>query len=234
MSSPSTFVLIPGAGGRGWFWHLVVRELEARGAEAIAVDLPAADERAGLAEYAEVVVDAIGDRTDVVLAAQSLGGFTGPLVAAALPDQVRLLVLVNAMVPAPGEAPGEWWSRTRHRQARLAQAARDGRDLDDDADLTDAFFHDVPEDVKAEAFALGEPEQAFTPMERNWPLAAWPDVETRFLQGREDRFFPIEFQREVVAARLGIDVDEMPGGHLAALSQPVVLAERLLAYAGDH
>jgi hypothetical protein len=36
----------------------------------------------------------------------------------------------------------------------------------------------------------------------------------------------------VVPERLGIGVDEMPGGHLVALSRPAELADRLVAYAG--
>src|SRR6186997_2033000 len=56
----STYVLIPGAGGDGWQWHLLVRELESRGQEAIAVDLPSGDERAGWSEYADAVVASIG------------------------------------------------------------------------------------------------------------------------------------------------------------------------------
>ena len=50
------------------------------------------------------------------------------------------------------------------------------------------------------------------------------------LAGRDDRFFPLEFQRRVAADRLGLAVDEIPGGHLVALSRPVELAERLAAY----
>lgn len=61
-----------------------------------------------------------------------------------------------------------------------------------------------------------------------WPLAAWPGVPTRFLQGRDDRFFPLEFQRGVVRERLGIDVEVVPGGHLVALSHPGELAAELL------
>ncbi len=53
---------------------------------------------------------------------------------------------------------------------------------------------------------------------------------TRFLHGRDDRFFPLEFQRGVVHERLGTTVDEMPGGHLLALSQPIELANRLERY----
>jgi hypothetical protein len=51
-------------------------------------------------------------------------------------------------------------------------------------------------------------------------LTRWPDVPTRFLQARDDRFFPAEFQRRVVQERLGITPDEMPGGHHVALSRP--------------
>lgn len=102
----STFVLIPGAGGAAWYWHRVVPLLQDLGHQAIAVDLPGGDELAGLPEYAREVVNAIGDRGDVVIVAQSLGGFTAPLVAAKVP--LRAVVLVNAMIPSPGETPGDW------------------------------------------------------------------------------------------------------------------------------
>jgi pimeloyl-ACP methyl ester carboxylesterase len=82
----------------------------------------------------------------------------------------------------------------------------------------------------AEAMAAGEPEQSGTPFGPPWPLASWPDVHTRFLQGRDDRFFPLEFQRRVVAERLpGVEVEELPGGHLLALSRPVEVAEALVS-----
>lgn len=72
------FVLIPGAGGRAWYWHLVVRPLQERGHEALPVELPAANDRAGLPQHAAAVVRAIGKRdpSRVVLVAQSLAGFT--------------------------------------------------------------------------------------------------------------------------------------------------------------
>src|SRR5687767_8541193 len=95
MCMDETFVLVPGAGGAAWYWHRVVAELERRGRKAIAVELPAADESAGLAEYTDVVVDAIGGRRPIILVAQSMGGFTAPLVCARVP--VELLILVNAM-----------------------------------------------------------------------------------------------------------------------------------------
>src|ERR1700712_5187472 len=100
--SNTIFVLIPGAGGDPWYWHLVVPRLLAHACEAIAVSIPASDDAAGLPEYADAVLRTIGDRDParVVLVAQSLGGFVAPLVCARCP--VRMMVFVNAMIPKPG------------------------------------------------------------------------------------------------------------------------------------
>ncbi len=189
----------------------------------VAVDLPQ-DNSAGLAEYTDAVVRAIGERRgDLVLVAQSLGGFTAPLVCERVP--VDQLILVNAMTPRYGESAGQWWENTGQAAARSARAVRDGRGEHPEFDLRADFFHDVPAEVTEQALAAevgGPSETLFT---EPWPLASWPDVPTRFLQGREDRFFPIEFQRRIVAERLGLTVEETPGGHLSALSRPVELAE---------
>jgi pimeloyl-ACP methyl ester carboxylesterase len=224
----ATYVLIHGAGSDSWYWHLVAPILESRGHDVVAPDLPCDDDRAGLAEYADVVIAAIGERRDLVVVAQSLGGFTAPLVCDRV--DVGLLVLVAAMVPAPGEPPGEWWANTGYEQARRDDAILHGRPVAAELDVREEFFHDVPAAVTEAAMARGEKGQSGTPMEAPWPLDAWPDVPTRFLLCRDDRFFPAAFQRRVVRQRLGFEPDEMDGGHLPALSRPAELAERLEAY----
>jgi pimeloyl-ACP methyl ester carboxylesterase len=222
----TTFVLVPGAGGQAWYWHRLVPELARRGHGAVAVDLPAGDETAGLAAYADAVVIAAGRRSPLVVVGQSMGGLTAPLVCARLP--VELLVLVNAMIPLPGETGGDWWTVTGQRDARAAYWEREGIAGDPDDD-TVMYFHDVPADVTAAA--LQQPfAQSGRPFADPWPLPAWPDVPTRVLAGREDRLFPAEFQRRVSADRLGLSVDEVPGCHLAPLSRPVELADRLEDY----
>jgi pimeloyl-ACP methyl ester carboxylesterase len=222
------FVLIHGAGSDSWYWHLVAPELEAMGHDVVAPDLPCDDDSAGLGEYADTVVDAIGERTnDLVVVAQSLAGFTAPLVGERVP--VELIVLLAAMVPSPGESPGDWWANTGWEQAHRAQAERDGRELGDQLDPVAEFLHDVPPDVVEESVHHVR-EQSGTPFEKPWPLDAWPDVPTRFLLCRDDRFFPAEFQRRVVRERLGVTPDEMDGGHLPALSRPNELARRLHDY----
>ena len=111
-------VLVPGAGGDAWYWHRVLALLRGAGHDTVAVNLPGADETAGLPEYTSMVLDAFDEPGDIVLVARSLGGFTAPLVVSAAPLQA--LVLVNAMIPVLGETRGDWWSETGAGEARVA------------------------------------------------------------------------------------------------------------------
>lgn len=223
----ANYVLIHGAGSDSWYWHLVAPKLEALGHVVIAPDLPCDDDSAGLSEYLEAAFDAIGDRSELVVVAQSMGGFTAPLLCDRV--SVRLLIMVAAMVPAPEESPGEWWSNTGHEEAKREQDVRDGRTTDAGFDPVEIFLHDVPAQVVAQSLARVK-NQSGTPFVKKWPLRAWPDVPTRFVLCRDDRFFPADFMRRMVEERLGITPDEMTSGHLPALSHPDELVERLEAY----
>ena len=219
----TTFVLIPGAGGVAWYWHLVAERLVDAGYEAIPVDLPGDDESAGLPEYAELVLEAIGERPDVALVAQSLGGFTAPLVATRAP--LAELVFVNAMIPRAGERPGEWWGNTRSEQARRTAAESGG--YSPEFDLETYFLNDVPPDVAA-AGAPYQREEADAAFASVCGFEAWPAIPIRAVAGADDRFFPVDFQRALAHDRLGVEADVLPGGHLLALSQPEALASYLL------
>jgi pimeloyl-ACP methyl ester carboxylesterase len=167
------------------------------------------------------VAAATGDRTGLVVVAQSAGGFTAPLVCDRVP--VELLILVAPMIPAPGEAPADYLSGTRY-----GDEVRERYD-----DTLALFYQDVPPELAAEALKrarhqsearLGEPS----------PLRAWPSVPTRVLICRDDRVFPPGFLRRVARERLGITPDEIDGGHTPALSRPRELADRLEAYAAGQ
>jgi pimeloyl-ACP methyl ester carboxylesterase len=213
-------VLLPGAGGAGWIWSRVVPLIEAAGHTAVAVDFPADDESAGLPEYTRLAVAAAGDADGVVVVAQSLGGFTAVMTAdhlcrAGRPP--RALVLLNAMVPAPGETPGAWWGNVDSESDRLAAAEAGGWTTEIDLDVY--FLHDVDPEVAAE----GEEHQhneADIVFGQPCAIDAWPPVPTRVLAGADDRFFPLALQQRVAQDRLGIAAEVVPGGHLAALSQP--------------
>ena len=223
----ASFVLVPGAGGVAWYWHRVVPLLEEAGHDAVAVDLPGDDDQAGLSAYADRVLEAIGPR-EVVLVAQSLAGFTAPLVCARA--RVRVLVFVNAMIPVPGETPGDWGDNTGSSQARIAAAGLNGYSAD--FDLETYFLHDVP----PELIEQGEPRQrpeTENVFDDSCRFEAWPDIPIHVIAGRDDRLFPIGFQRRVAQERLHAEVDELAGGHLIALSNPRGLADQLIGYLSE-
>jgi len=213
----TTFLLLPGAGGEAWFWHRVVPELAAHGHEAVPVDLPGDDETAGWAEYTAIALAALDGRPDPVVVAQSMGAFLGPLLCTELP--VRALVLVNPMIPAPGETAGQWWEATGQAEARAAEGFTD-------FDVHRDFFHDMPADLVAD-LEKGGRNQSDHSFADPYPLTAWPDVPTTVLAAEDDRLFPPAFQRRVARERLGLDVVTVPGGHLNALSHPKEVAEAL-------
>jgi pimeloyl-ACP methyl ester carboxylesterase len=212
----TTFAFIHGAGDVGWYWHLVEAELRDRGHDTVAPDLPVEDDTAGLDRYADVVIEAIGGRKDVVVVAQSFGGYVAPLVAERI--VARLIVLVAGMVPLAGETAEEMFRNTDWQPARL-----------NDGSTIAVFYHDVPPKLAEEAMAH-ERRQSETPGSEPWPLAAWPDIPTRAIIGRDDRFFPADWLRTVIHDRLGIAPDEIDSGHCPALSRPQELARLLVGY----
>jgi pimeloyl-ACP methyl ester carboxylesterase len=223
----STFALIHGASDVGWYWHLVEAQLGKHGHDVVAPDLPCDDDAAGLNEYADAVVAAIGNRQNLIVVGQSFGGFTAPLVAARLPTDA--LVLVAGMIPRPGETPDQYWENTRYGEAAQEQAARDGG-LTGNEDPHVLFYHDVPRKLADEALRH-ERRQSSTPGARAWPLQRWPNVRTHFVICTEDRLSPRDWLRDVVRERLNIVPDEIAAGHCVALSQPQKLAQMLLNYA---
>lgn len=223
----STFVLIHGAGDVGWYWHLVEAELRKHGHDVVAPDLPCSDDSAGLEEYADTVVEAVGNRKNLVVVGQSFGGFTAPLVADRLPTDA--LVLVAAMIPSPGETSAEYWENTGYGEAMREQAARDGG-LTGHEDPHVLFYHDVPREL-AEAALRRERPQSSTPGTAPWPLKAWPNVRTHVVLCTEDRIFPSDWLRRVARERLNISPDEIAAGHCVALSRPQALANQLMHYA---
>ena len=219
----STYLLLPGAGGAAWYWHRTAERLRDAGHDVVPLDLPADDPAAGLGAYIDLALAAIDGRDDVVVAAQSMGAFTGVPVCERA--DVEHLVLLNAMIPAPGERATDWWDNTGSDDARRAAARAGG--WTEEIDLATYFLHDVPPDLAAEmsTHARDEADIAF---DEPCPFSSWPDVPTTVLAGRDDRFFPLEFQRRVARDRLGLDIIELPGGHLNALSQPDAVAGALL------
>src|SRR6476469_9736619 len=224
----TTFLLIPGAGGRASYWHLVVPLLRTAGHTVVAPDLPAGDDDAGLDAYVDAALfalDGAGGADELVVVGQSLGAFTAPVVAAR--RDAAALVLVAPMIPRPHETPGAWWDATGQGAAYVDAARAEGRDPDAPFDADEIFLHDVP----AAALAPGaedSQEQSDRPFSDPIALDAWPDVPTRVIAGRFDRMFPLEFVQRIARERLGVEPEIVNSGHLPALACPDELAALLL------
>jgi hypothetical protein len=101
-----------------------------------------------------------------------MGGFTAPIVCTR--RRVGLLVLLNAMIPVPGETFSAWWSNTGSEEARREYHASLGLlpvEADDDAVV---YYHDLPSRLGAEAQARTWQDQSMTPLNEPWPLASGP------------------------------------------------------------
>lgn len=231
-----TYVLIPGAGGDGWYWHRVVPLLEARGHDVVAVDLRAADDTAGLDAYVDATIAQLGERAaasgdELVVVGQSMGALTAPLVADRL--DAALIVLVCPMIPLPGETGGGWWESSGQVEAQRAADLAAGRDPDAPFDPVTLFLHDLAPDVLEAAFARGEPRQSDRPFADPWPLDAWPAIPTRVVVARHDRMFPLDFARRMAEERLNVTPDVVDSGHLPGLAKPDELADLLHRYATE-
>lgn len=126
----ANFVLVHGAWHGAWCWRRVVDALHAQGHRAHAVTLTGVGERVHLMSSLITLETHIADvmnaieaeeLQDVVLAVHSYAGMLGTAVADRMPQRLRHLVYVDAVVPRPGES----WSSTHAsatREARIAAA----------------------------------------------------------------------------------------------------------------
>jgi pimeloyl-ACP methyl ester carboxylesterase len=104
----STFVVVHGGFGGAWEWTQVAHRLRAREHEVFTPTLTGMGERAhlatpdvGLGTHIEDVVAAIEmeDLSDVVLCAHSYGGVPVTGAADRVPERIRLLIYIDALVP---------------------------------------------------------------------------------------------------------------------------------------
>lgn len=214
----ATYALVHGAGDVGWYWHLVEAALRARGHQSVAPDLPIEDDSATLADHAQVVVNAVravDGEDEVVVVGQSWGGYVAPIAAEAV--RAQRLILVAPMIPRPGESAEEMFDATGWRMPVGATGTME------------VFYHDVDQALAAEAMSRGRPQSNSTGTEP-WPLDDWPDIPTRVIVCRNDRFFGESWLRLVVRDRLGLEPDALDSGHTPALSHPRELVELMESY----
>ena len=218
----TTFALVHGAWGSGWHWASIPERLRAAGHEAVAPDLPCDDPDATFDDYAQVVLDAIGDADDVVVAGFSLGGLTAARVAVRRP--VRELIYVAAIVPQPGATLMEQFATPLMRREYLEGIElcdRGSRWIDFDVYRRVAYDDAVP-DVVRERFERLRPQMNtpyLHPFDADLPPA-------RYVLCTGDRMMNAEHWRGAVEV-----TDELDCGHTPMVARPDELTAVLLSAA---
>jgi pimeloyl-ACP methyl ester carboxylesterase len=223
-----SFVLIHGAGFGAACWNEIVPLLDG---EVLAVDLPGRGARSNvdlrlvtLKDCAEAVVadvEAAG-LADVVLVGHSFAGVTVPRVMDAIPERIRHVVLVSAVVPPDGtrvldqidpgvrEAVEESLAGGIYSQGLDAARLMLCNDMDEAA--TASALGRLVDDSAA---LLSEPVDlsGFT-----------RDIPRTYVRLTRDHCYPEELQ-ERSARLVGGDVATLDSGHMAMISIPEQLAQ---------
>ena len=210
----ATFICLHGAGGWGADWDLVAAELRPLGHEVVAPDLPSDDEtrRPGRSRR------------------RRGGRHRRPKRATSCWWPSRCLASWRRSCARRCRSTSWCWSRPWSRSpvrrppsggrppARARPRRRSGCRTTRPTPSSSTTC--PPRCSPSQPLPRPRPLRFF---DEPWPLSAWPDVPTRFLACRDDRLFPEPWLRGVVRDRLGIEVDEVPGGHCAYLSHPAPL-----------
>ncbi len=228
--NPVTFGLVHGAWHGAWCWTLLIDELQALGYKSVAMDMPIDDPTANFDNYADSVVDALEDETNLVLVGHSRAGNVLPRAAGRL-DAKKLIYLCSSFEPATVGAPTaqESGSIPRRNQASFEQGIipMGGEMTKFDKDLAkQLFFGELPEEMREWAANNMRPQRRSS----NEPvLREWPAVPQEYIVCTEDRVLNPEWSRYMARNRLGIEPIEFPGNHFPFLSRPRELAKLLVS-----
>lgn len=221
----SVFCLVHGHWHGAWCWQRLIGELESRGHQAVAMDLPCETLDAGCARNAEVVAASLAGRgDDVLLVGHSAGGLTIPIVAGTVP--VRRLVFIAALLPDVGSSLAQQFAGDPGIIDPEFAFIDDGDGLCSiDAKLAPGFFYnDCTEDDAAWATARLR-RQTMTTITETSPLTSWPDTPRTYIVTGRDRVIAPAWQRRAARERLGAELIDFPdSGHSPFLSRPAELA----------
>ena len=227
-SSPvkPTFVIVHGAWGGGWDWRTVDSLLTKDGYRVVRVTLTGLGERrhlasptVGLYTHIDDVVNKIlwDDMRDVILLGHSYGGMVITGVADRVPDRIKRLVYLDAMVPDSGES------------VRILQGVDTGfvRNLTRGDYTVPVWVQDttvIPRDVPMSLKTFTDTLRLVNPARAKVPAT--------YILTFEPQVHPDPFQRfaDRAAAR-GWPVQRMQADHIPERTNPtglVALLERIL------
>ena len=232
----TNYLLIHGAMRGAWLWDRVMPLLMKAGANPIAIDLPGHGDRvtegsfATMSTYIDDVIAFIRKENlkDLVLVGHSMSGIVISKVAEEVPERVRHLVYVGAVVAKNNEALIDLL--TKERQETLKKLHGKVKEVFGTLDqLRPMYFTDMD----------GEERESYLRQLTPQPLAVFFEkvhfkqfpkigIPMTYVLGRKDMSLPPELTRRF-AERLGVTPLEIDAGHDMMVSRPGEVAKILLS-----
>jgi pimeloyl-ACP methyl ester carboxylesterase len=224
-----TFVIVHGAWGGGWDWRTVDSLLTKDGYRVVRVTLTGLGERrhlaspnVGLYTHIDDVVNKIlwDDMHDVILLGHSYGGMVITGVADRVPDRIKRLVYLDALLPDSGESVMTMQSADTGRANFIASLTRGDYTVPVWVQDTTVIPRDVPMSRKTFTDTLRLVNAARRRVPATYILTFEPQVNPDPFQRFADR-----------AAARGWPVQRMQADHIPERTNPtglVALLERIL------
>jgi pimeloyl-ACP methyl ester carboxylesterase len=235
MSDPR-ILLVHGSCHGAWCWDRLIPQLQARGVQATALDLPGhgtdttPPDRVTLQGYGRAVADVARDMGGpVALLGHSAGGYAISAAAMVDPQIVDKLIFLCAYLPKSGQSLSDmrkvWPSQPLVSHIRRSA---DGHSFTlDDAAVPDLFYHDCTPEAVAFARANLCPQPMapqVTPLALN---EAFEAIEKHYIVCAQDRAIPPDYQRVMASGLPPARVTELDASHSPFLSMSGPLADRL-------
>ncbi len=233
---PKTYVLVHGLFHGGWCWKRVADRLRAAGHDVYTPTQTGLGERShllsadiGISLFIEDLVNVIEfeELSDIILVGHSFGGMAITGVADAMPERIRHIVYLDAIVPQDGQSV--FSQLPEHVVNERMKAA-----YDHDGGKSFPPFH-------PEAFAVTDPEDVEWLKRRLTPHPVKTYVEPislknppahklnrTYIRCTNPLYPPMKATAEWIKRQTGWDYIELAEGHSAAITAPARLAEILL------
>jgi pimeloyl-ACP methyl ester carboxylesterase len=231
----TNYLLIHGAMRGAWLWDKLMPLLMKAGGNPMAIDLPGHGDRtaegsfATMSTYIDDVIQFIRKENlkDLVLVGHSMSGIVISKAAEEIPERIKHLVYLAAVVPRNNEALIDLLAKDRQEAIRKLHG-KAKEIFGTPETLRPMYFTDLEGDEKE--FYLRQ----LTPQ----PLAAFFEkikfkqfpkipIPMTYVLGLKDKSLPPELTRRF-AKRLGVEPIEIDAGHDLMVSRPGEVAKALL------
>jgi len=230
-----TYLLLHGAMRGAWLWDRLVPLLEKGAAGVIAYDLPGhgkrAAQRAGvnMSAYINDVVSYIKkqDLSDLILVGHSMSGIVISKVAEEVPERIRHLVYLAAVVPQDGDALVDLLPKERQESLRKLEGK--ATELFGPLEALRPNYFTDQEGADKEFYLKQLTPQPLAVFFEKISLKRFSDLKIprTYLMGLRDKALPPKLTRGF-AERLGVQPIELDAGHDMMVSRPQEVAEALL------